>query len=55
VIGRYAEPRTKLPEQLWTAVYDSAKAQGLRATAREYGVSPEAVRQVMKKIEAMAA
>jgi hypothetical protein len=45
--GRYAQPQAALPPEQWPAVVEHAGRHGLRATGRAFGVSHEAVRQIV--------
>jgi hypothetical protein len=45
--GRYAAPRTTIPRERWPEVREHAQRSGLRATARVFGVSHEAVRRIV--------
>lgn len=49
VRGRYARPRSSIPPERWPEVREQAARCGLRATARAFGVSHEAVRQVVAR------
>ena len=46
--GRYARSRSAIPPERWPEVREQAARFGLRATARAFGVSHEAVRQIVK-------
>jgi hypothetical protein len=45
--GRYAAPRATIPAELWPGLCEQARAIGLRKTAHLYGVSHEAIRQIV--------
>jgi hypothetical protein len=48
--GRYSVPRTQIPEDQWEEVAQRhTGGESLRQLARCYGVSHEAVRQVLRK------
>jgi hypothetical protein len=46
---RYARPRSAIPPERWVAVVEHAERRGLRATGRAFGVSHEAVRQIVAR------
>ncbi len=52
-VGRYATgvKAAKIPEACWAIVAARAKHEGLRAVARDFGVSHETVRSVVHAID----
>jgi hypothetical protein len=53
--GRYCKSRAAIPPERWAEVATAAERDGLRATARQYQVSHEAIRQVVRRVRAVAA
>jgi hypothetical protein len=51
-IGRYAvvAKGPRIPREQWSEVAVRAKREGLRAVARELGVSHETVRTIVKRV-----
>ncbi len=50
-LPRYAKPRTHLPQDKWQEIaHRNASGESLRQLAEIYGVSYEAIRQVIKKV-----
>jgi hypothetical protein len=51
-LGRYSKPLNQIPQELWhEVVRRHAGGESLRQLAKCYGVSHEAVRQVLKKAD----
>jgi plasmid maintenance system antidote protein VapI len=46
--ARYAVPRNAIPEEDWPALIERAEREGVRALARDLGVSREAVRSALR-------
>jgi hypothetical protein len=52
-IGRYATTAKgpRIPREQWSEIVDRVQREGLRAVARDLGVSHETVRAVVKRVE----
>jgi hypothetical protein len=51
-VGRYATAAEgpRIPRKRWSEVAARAKAVGLRVTAREFGISNETIRAVVRQV-----
>lgn len=52
--GRYRQPRTRIPPEQWAAVVADTERLSLRQTAERWQVSHEAIRQIVRRVQAVS-